>query len=140
MYLSQLQTMQRTFEEICQGQDPWIPLGNFMNDWYAYHADRRAELIADSLPDPTTYSPTLHPWATFCAASVEWFCATYQVPCPSWVHSSIYQLPNPWFTRESMGVRQWLHETTPEPFRRRNIFCGNRMFLNKYELTTSSQK
>ncbi len=49
MYLDRLQTMRVTFEEICQGQDPWIPLGNFMNDWYAYHSDRRPELIADPL-------------------------------------------------------------------------------------------
>jgi hypothetical protein len=30
MYLDRQQMMRVTFEEICQGQDPWIPLGNFM--------------------------------------------------------------------------------------------------------------
>jgi hypothetical protein len=131
MYLDRLQTMRVTFEEICQGQDPWIPLGNFMNDWYAYHSDRRPELIADPLPE--IYPPELHTWATFCAASVEWFCNTYHLLCPSWVFSSAYTLPEPWFFHDREKVRQRLFVTTPEEFSRRNIFCGNRVFVNKYE-------
>ncbi len=134
MYLDRLQTMQLSFEEICQGQDPWIPLGNFMNDWYTYHPGRRPELVADPLPE--TYPSAFHQWATFCAAAAEWFCTAYHIPCPTWVHSPKYVLAEPWFTRERESVRQWLLETTPEEFRQRNIFCGNRMFLNKYEITT----
>lgn len=131
MYLDRLQTMRLTFEEICQGQDPWISLGNFMNDWYAYHSDRRPELIADPLPE--TYPPELQRWAVFCAASVEWFCNTYHLLCPSWVFSSTYTLPEPWFFHDREKVRQRLLVTTPEEFFRRNIFCGNRVFTNKYE-------
>jgi hypothetical protein len=25
-----LQTFRRSFEQICQGEDPWLPLGNFL--------------------------------------------------------------------------------------------------------------
>ncbi len=32
------------------------------------------------------------------------------------------------------SVRAFLREQTPEPFARRNIYCGNRVFANKYEL------
>lgn len=133
MYRTQLQTMKLSFEEICQGQDPWIPLGNFMNDWYAYHKDQRSELVADPLPTPGIYPPELHKWAAFCAASVEWFCITYSIPCPDWVHNPIYRLPEPWFSRNNEKARARLLTTTPEEFTKRNIFCGNRMFLNKYE-------
>lgn len=133
MYRTQLQTMKLSFEEICQGQDPWIPLGNFMNDWYAYHKDQRPELVADPLPAPGTYPSELHKWAAFCTASVEWFCATYNIPCPDWIHSPIYILPQPWFFRSSEKARTRLLTTTPAEFAKRNIFCGNRMFLNKYE-------
>lgn len=131
MYLDQLQTMRVTFEEICQGQDPWIPLGNFLNDWYAYHPDRRPELVADPLPE--TSLPEMQKWATFCAASVEWFCNTYHVLCPSWVFSSRYVLSEPWFFHSREKVRLRLLATTPKEFSRRNIFCGNRLFTNKYE-------
>ena len=136
MYLDRLQTMRVSFEEICQGQTPWVPLGNFMNDWYAYHPDRRAELVADPLPE--TYPPEYQKWAAFCAGAVEWFCSTYGVPCPSWVTDSQYILDAPWFYYDREKVRTWLLTTTPEVFTRRNIFCGNRMFLNKWEVTIPS--
>jgi hypothetical protein len=140
MYVDLLQTMHRSYREICRGERPWTALGNFMNDWYEYHKDQRPELIAEplALPDPCPLE--LQRWAVFCAASVEWFCSTYGVPCPSWVHNSVYVLEEPWFTRESDTIRQWLINTTPKQFSRRNIFCGNRVFLNKYELTVPRHK
>ncbi len=38
-----LQTMAVTYAELCQGEDPWIALGNFMNDWFDYARDRREQ-------------------------------------------------------------------------------------------------
>ena len=137
MYLDLLQTMNLSFQEICQGERPWTALGNFMNDWHEYHKDRRAELIAKPLTIPDLYTLEIHQCATFCAATTEWFCSTYGVPCPSWVYDPIYNLSEPWFTRQSEKVRQWLIDTTPNEFSKRNIFCGNKMFLNKYESPTN---
>ncbi len=132
MYLDRLQTMRVTFEEICQGKEPWVALGDFMNDWLAYQVERRPDLVADPLPEG--YPPAMHRWAVFCAASVEWFCATYHIPCPPWPASLAYTLAEPWFFHEREKVRQRLLTTTPEPFTCRNIFCGDRVFRNKYEL------
>ncbi len=42
---NQLQTMAVAYAEICQGEDPWIALGNFMNDWFDYAKDRREQLV-----------------------------------------------------------------------------------------------
>lgn len=137
MYLDLLQTMSLSYQEICQGGRPWTALGNFMNDWYEYHKDQRADLVAEPLTVPDPCSPEMHKWAAFCAASVEWFCSTYGVPCPAWVHDPMYNLPEPWFIRQGEKVRQWLISTTPDQFSKRNIFCGNRIFLNKYELTNT---
>lgn len=136
MYLDLLQTMHLSFQEICQGERPWTALGNFMNDWYEYHKDLRTELVAEPLLLPDPCSTELFQWATFCAASVEWFCSTYHVPCPSWVDDPVYYLSDPWFTRQGEKIRPWLLENTPQEFSKRNIFCGNRMFLNKYEAIT----
>lgn len=39
-------------------------------------------------------------------------------------------------TDSTTSLRAYLAETTPEPFAQRNIFCGNRLFQNKYEMST----
>jgi len=131
-----LQTMSVAYQEICQGEEPWIALGNFMNDWFDYAKDKRAQLVADPLSLPKILTTDTHRWAAFCAASVEWLCERYHVPCPTWIDNPIFCLPEPWFDSPNANrpeIRQRLMEQTPEPFTRRNIYCGNRMFENKYE-------
>ncbi len=135
--LDHLQTMALTYQEIVQGERPWTAPGNFMNDWFEYAKGKRLQLVADPLVLPERLDAENFQWATFCAASVEWFCNRYSIPCPSWVYSPVYNLPEPWF--DSPGaykpeVRARLIQRTPEQFTRRNIFCGNRMFANKYEV------
>jgi hypothetical protein len=134
--IDHVQTMAFSYQEILQGEEPWIALGNFMNDWFDYARDRRAELVADPIILPEPASSEALRWATFCTASVEYLCERYAVPCPAWVANTHYVLPEPWF--DSPGahkpqVRERLIQKTPEPFSRRNIYCGNRMFANKYE-------
>lgn len=134
---NQLQTMALTYQEICQGERPWVALGNFMNDWFDYAKDRRAELVADPIFLPESCNSEALRWAVFCTASVEWLCERYDASCPSWVHASNYCLSEPWFDAphaDKLQVREWLIKHTPEPFTRRNIYCGDRMFANKYEL------
>ncbi len=123
-------TMRQTFEEMCSGQEPWIPLGKFMNHWYGDHPDERERLINDPLPE--NYPQELHQWAVFCAASVEWFSHTYNVSCPEWVHDPRFQLAEPWLFHEY--DREKLLQTTPPEFARRNVFCGANIYANKWEL------
>jgi hypothetical protein len=141
----QLQTMAVAYAEICRGEDPWIALGNFMNDWFDYAKDRREQLVTEPLSIPEPLTLDLHRWAAFCAASVEWLCQRYTVACPPWVHDPIYTLSTPWFyypqarflhtgaADRRKKLRERLRQHTPEPFTRRNVYCGNRMFANKYE-------
>jgi hypothetical protein len=132
-----LQTIARTYEEICAHEEPWVALGNFQNDWFIYAADRRAELIANAPQEQPTPTPEEHRWACFIAASVEYLCQQYAVPCPHWVyeHPCHYQLETPWYDVPYLtdDIRTWLEKTTPEPFRKRNIYCGDRIYVNKYE-------
>lgn len=139
----QLQTMAMAFQEICQGEAPWIALGNFMNDWFADAKNRRAQLVADPISLPALPRSELLRWAAFCAASVEWLCDTYGVSCPAWVEDPRYVLSEPWV--DSPGahkphIRERLVQQTPEPFSRRNIYCGNRMFHNKYEFAEQQKR
>lgn len=135
---NQLQTMALTYQDICQGEQPWVALGNFMNAWFDYARDRRMELVATPISLPEHPTEELLRWAVFCAASVDYLCTRAALPCPSWVRDSRFApLPEPWFhapMAQKLSVRAYLLESTPEPFRRRNIYCGHRVFATKYDL------
>lgn len=134
--VDQLQTIAHTYQEIYQDERAWTALGNFMNDWFDYASDRREQLVAESIIVPENAESNMLRWAAFCAASVEYLCERYNVPCPSWVFDPTYHLSEPWFyslAANRFEIRTRLIEQTPEPFTRRNIYCGNRMFDNKYE-------
>lgn len=136
----QLQTMAIAYQEICQGEDPWIALGNFMDAWFGHAKDRREDLVADPIFLEDAASVDICRWAAFCAASAEWLSQRYGVDCPEWVHDPRYYLSDSWFYYPQEKVREWLMQQTPEPFTRRNIYCGDRMFENKYELAERFRK
>ncbi|GCE50252.1 hypothetical protein EI42_04728 [Thermosporothrix hazakensis] len=133
-----LQTIARVYEDICAGEEPWVALGNFLNDWFLYATDRQRDLIAER-PRFRAH-PTLieRRWACFLAATVEYLCQLYALPCPRWVFESpeAQALDTPWYDVHYLDpeIQQWLEETTPEPFRRRNIYCGGQLFLDKREI------
>ena|ERR1051326_2723430 len=132
----QLQTMALTYAEICRGEAPWVAVGNFMSDWFDHAKDRREQLVAEPIALPPQPRGELLRWAAFCAASVEWLCERYGVPCPSWAYDPVFTLAEPWFDDPNADkplVREWLLDDTPEPFGKRNVYCGDRLFENKYE-------
>lgn len=130
---NQLQTIAVAYAEMCSGIDPWVALGNFLHDWYDEAKDRRELLVADPVVEAEQVTQDLHRWAAFCAATVEWLCQRYEITCPGWVNNRAYILREPWFYYPQEYLRERLIQQTPEEFTRRNIYCGNRMFANKYE-------
>ena len=134
---AELYTIRMTYKEITQGERPWNALGDFLNYWFGYSTDQREELVKEPIQEPVEVTPELHRWVTFCAATVEYLCEQYAIPCPEWVNNLAYMLSEPWFKglgAQKPHVQVRLAQETPEPFTRRNIFCGDRMFANKYEL------
>jgi hypothetical protein len=133
-----LQTMRIAYQEIARGERPWNALGDFMNYWFGYTPDQRLELVCDPLDLAANATPEATRWAVFCAASVEYLCERYDIPCPAWVNDPAYTaLSEPWFKglgASKPAVQERLRRETPEPFCRRNIYCGDRMFDNKYEM------
>jgi len=133
-----VQTIALAYRDICQGQMPWVALGNFMNEWFDYSLDSRESLIIDELPIPEQETQETLQWAAFCAAAVEYLCEQYQVSCPAWVDHPKYVLPEKWLAVEhpellSTRGRDHRITTTPATFAKRNIYCGDRVFANKYE-------
>jgi hypothetical protein len=132
-----IETMAWAYEHICKGEDPWTSLGNFTNAWFGYAKHIRADLVSEPLIKPEQETVYTHQWAAFCAASVEFLCNRYCIPCPAWVNDPYCFLETPWWrTRQTHdpSIRKHLSQMTPTPFARRNIFCSNRLFQNKYEI------
>ncbi len=128
-----LRTMSRAFQHICAGEGPWIALGNFLNYWFADAKDHRYDLVSEPLPEGPA-DDYCQRWAAYCAASVEHLCAKYNEPCPEWVHDPKYVLPIPWYEDHPEHIHDRVIATTPEEFKKRNIYSGDRMFNNKWEL------
>jgi hypothetical protein len=137
MFDTSLNTMHDTYAEICAGETPWVALGNFMNDFFGYAPDRRVELLYDAVSVPLHASLEHQRWAIFCAASVEYLSKKYLLPCPDWVHDAHYApLAEPWFLgigAKRIAVQERLKQETPPEFARKNVFCGDRVYSNKYE-------
>lgn len=133
-----LQTFQRAYAEICAGEGPWISLGKLMHQFFGAYQMFRPELVCDPIEVPDHPSSNLLRWAVFCAASVEYLCHMYSLPCPAWAKDERYSLQEPWYydlASDLLEVQEELRETTPEEFAQRNVFCGNNVYRNKYERT-----
>ena len=117
---------------IYQGDDPWFAIGCFLHDWWRDAVDHRQELISEP-PAPATTREAKR-WAAFCAAAVEELCSRTGFPCPAWTGKQDFFLEQPWFYYSQATQRDWLIATTPESFKRRNIFVGGSVLDNKYEL------
>ncbi len=130
--LYHIHTIYSVVAQISQGEDPWFALGNFLHDWWCHTEDVRRDLIAE--PPAVATGPEERRWAAFCAATVEALCSRTALACPAWVTQPDYFLEYPWFYYPQPSQRDWLLSTTPEPFKRRNIFVGGNVLDNKYEL------
>src|SRR5258708_8165867 len=139
----ELQTITIAYQEICAGKDPWIPLGNFMNDLFGNYPTHRAELVREQILLRSDASVEEQQWAAFCAGAVEYLCQEYQLPCPDWVDDPKYTLTESWFHSPAAAkvprVQERYRQSTPTPFAKRNVFCGNRVFMNKYETPARMQ-
>ena len=100
------QTIKKAYQEIREGSDPWVALGDFSHDWYGNYpeAAQRMALVAEPLEVPGEAEPTeLRQWAAFCAASVEYLCQE-QLHLPLWAGTNLlilfrkrkHFIPHPW--------------------------------------------
>ncbi len=126
-----IHTIAEAVTHISQGEDPWFALGSFLHDWWCDAKDHRQHLIAEPPALLTTVEGRR--WAALCAAVVEELCSRTGFPCPAWINEQDSILEQPWFYPSQPSQRDWLLTTTPEPFRRRNIFIGGSVLDNKYE-------
>lgn len=130
-----LSTFRRCYAQIVVGDDPWLPLGNMMHQWFGRYQDFRAELVREALDVPENVTLEQWRWAVWCAASVEYLCNRAGLTCPAWAQDEEYMLEEPWYYDEVEGEDEEaaLREETPAEFARRGIYCEAHPYRNKYE-------
>ncbi|GAC1674551.1 MAG: hypothetical protein PVS3B1_14780 [Ktedonobacteraceae bacterium] len=127
-----IHTIAEVAVQISQGEDPWFALGGFLHDWWCDAKDYRQDLITE--PPAPFATVEGRRWVALCAAVVEELCSRTAFPSPAWINRQDYILEQPWFYPSNPVQHDWLLATTPEAFRRRNIFIGGSVLDNKYEL------
>jgi hypothetical protein len=128
-------TLAQAYEELAWGKEGFrVAVGNFVNAFFVYALTSRQELLDP--PIQLLENPTVEQrgWAAFCAGAAEYLADRYDLQCPAWALDPIYTMPQPWYLvpNATEGMREDFQKTTPEAFRRRNVFCSERVFTNAH--------
>jgi len=117
-----------SFQRIKKGEYPWVAFGDFLDDWRRSDSEDRLGLVAQPLEEATT--PEEQRWATLFAGAIEELCLTENLPVPGWIMESRYYLQEPWYpTARKEALRRFMEETTPQAFKLRKVFVGDRALL-----------
>ena len=117
-----------SYLRLLQGENPWVALGDFLDDWKRSAPSDRFELVEQSLPEVLDIDH-LH-WAALFAATVEQLCTEEKLTPPAWVHHAQYYLPEPWYLGIKTENLRRLHEqTTPEIFKQHNVMGGEQLLV-----------
>jgi len=130
-----IQTLAIAYKELTEGETFRVAIGNFMNAFYVYAIRERQALLDDPIKVPENPTATQQQWAAFCAGAAEYLAKRYRLRCPAWALDPVYHLPEPWYTPASEtnpALRASLQQSTPKPWRSRNVFCGDRVFTNQH--------
>lgn len=131
-----IQTLALTYQELSQGEPFRIALGNFMNAFFIYAIHERQALLDDPLHLPDHPTTEQRQWAAFCAGAAEYLAKRYRLCYPAWARDPLYSLTEPWYTpvaNDNPILRASFQESTPKPWKSRNVFCGNRVFANQHQ-------
>ncbi|MDI6757251.1 MAG: hypothetical protein QME32_04435 [Endomicrobiia bacterium] len=102
--------------------DPWIPVRNFLDDFYS-NPNNRQEMI-DAEPEPTGDKR----FDVYLAALAEHLAYHYDMSTPHWATGKKRFLATWWFPTEFKSLRAMALVESPASFRRRGIFVDHTEF------------
>jgi len=130
------QTLAMTYDKLIRAKEGVrAAVGNFMNAFFLYYTCERQYLLDPPVQVPEYPTWEQRGWAAFCAGAAEYLAGRYGLLLPSWASDPIYMLPEPWYhpaCEAFPGLQARFAAETPEPFARRNVFCGERIFSNPH--------
>ncbi|BAS28134.1 type 1 periplasmic-binding domain-containing protein [Limnochorda pilosa] len=113
-------TIRRIADRIRTGEEPWISIREFLDDFYASDDERRASLIA-ARPEYVGDQR----FDAYLAALAEHLAMHYNLPVPPWVHESQRFLERFWFPTSIRSLHATCLVESPASFRRRGIFVDH---------------
>lgn len=132
----EMQTLAMAYDELASRKEGFrVAVGNFMNAFFLYYTGKRQQLLDPPLQMPENPTREQRGWAAFCAGAAEYLAGRYELRLPRWACDPIYVLPEPWYhpaCEAFPGLRPRFEAETPEPFLRRNVLCGDRVFSNPH--------
>ena len=117
-----------SFKRILKGENTWVALGDFLDDWKRSDYEDRLELAAQPLEEAFTLDEQR--WAALFAGAVEQLCIQEGHPVPAWIKESRYYLQESWYpSARKEAFRRIVAETTPEVFKQRKVFVTDRVLM-----------
>ncbi|ADY56948.1 hypothetical protein Sgly_2674 [Syntrophobotulus glycolicus DSM 8271] len=113
------ETIDQVFNEIHQGKDFYIVLGNFLDEFYRQDSENQQKMIEE---EPSNYDLPVYQKA-FMAAAVHKLANDYNLNVPSWVFKKDYYSSEPYFDCNAKGNLKLLFMyISPAEFKHRNLF------------------
>ena len=119
-----MDTMHSVIENAARGQDFYLLLGNFLDDFYRADKEARRAMIA-ARPDDAL--PALLPYA---AAAVHKLANDYGLDVPGWVFEKRCYSARPYFGCGAKGeLRLLFMYKSPAEFKHRNLFVDENVLV-----------